>query len=224
MLIIGHPPIEVRLKRNPRAKRLTLRLSRLDGKATLTIPTRISDAKAHDFLAEQEQWLRTQLAKSVNRQSVEIGGTVPFLGQPHMLQAATTKLIRAQDGHITINPTQTGPRLRAFMKTEARNALAPLIHKYAAQISRPINRLTLRDTRSRWGSCSVEGNLMFSWRLVMAPPEVLDYVAAHEVAHLAEMNHSSDFWAVVQLLMPDYKTHRHWLREHGAGLHAIDFS
>lgn len=224
MLIIGHPPIEVRLKRNPRAKRLTLRLSRLDGKATLTIPTRISEAKAHDFLAEQEQWLRTQLAKSVDRKTVEIGNTVPFRGQPHRLQTSTTKLIRAQNGHIAIGPTQTGPRLRAFMKTEARNALAPLTQKYAAQINRPVNRLTLRDTRSRWGSCSVEGNLMFSWRLIMAPPEVLDYVAAHEVAHLAEMNHAPAFWAVVQTLMPDYKTHRHWLREHGASLHALDFS
>jgi predicted metal-dependent hydrolase len=114
--------------------------------------------------------------------------------------------------------------LRAFLKIEARNALVPAAEAFAAQLSKPIGRISLRDTRSRWGSCSGAGNLMFSWRLVMAPPAVLHYVAAHEVAHLQEMNHSQVFWDVVARLMPDYRIHRAWLKKHGAKLHRVDFS
>ncbi len=88
-------------------------------------------------------------------------------------------------------------RVQAWLKTRARDRLAAASDHYAAQLGRPYTRLTLRDTRSRWGSCSAQGGLMYSWRLIMAPPDVLDYVAAHEVAHLAEMNHSPAFWAVV---------------------------
>jgi predicted metal-dependent hydrolase len=94
---------------------------------------------------------------------------------------------------------------------------------YAAKIGRRVTRVTLRDTRSRWGSCTAEGALMYSWRLIMAPPEVLRYVAAHEVAHLVEMNHSNRFWAVVEGLYPGWQTQRAWLRSHGGALHGLRF-
>ena len=221
MFIVGTPPIPVRLRRNPRARRLTLRLSRLDGQATLTVPARVSDAKALAFVQAQEGWLRKQIAAAPERQETALGGTLLFRGEPH--EIIPGKRVRCVDGQITA-PDNPGPRLQAFLRVEARNAIAPLVDEYAARVRRPVNRLTLRDTRSRWGSCSGEGNLMFSWRLVMAPPIVLEYVVAHEVAHLVEMNHSDAFWQVVADLMPDYKLHRGWLREHGAKLHAVDFT
>ena len=87
------------------------------------------------------------------------------------------------------------------------------------EIGRPPARISMRDTRSRWGSCSRAGNLNFSWRLVMAPENVLDYVVAHEVAHLRELNHSARFWTLVDTLCPDVKDARWWLRTHGAALH-----
>ncbi len=106
----------------------------------------------------------------------------------------------------------------------ARDRLVAACDGHAARLGRGYRSLTLRDTRSRWGSCSAAGGLMFSWRLILAPPEILDYVAAHEVAHLAEMNHSPAFWRVVAGLCPDYARHRAWLRKHGQTLHAYDFS
>src|SRR5690606_4279045 len=112
----------------------------------------------------------------------------------------------------------------AFLKTVARDRLATASDRYAVALGRPYGRLTLRDTRSRWGSCSAAGDLMYSWRLVMAPAEVLDYVAAHEVAHLAEMNHSPAFWDVVARLCPDYRRHRTWLRANGGALHRVRFT
>ena len=94
---------------------------------------------------------------------------------------------------------------------------------HAARLGRRFGRVTLRDTRGRWGSCSAAGDLMFSWRLILAPDAVLDYVAAHEVAHLAEMNHSPRFWATLAGLTPEYAAPRDWLRRNGAGLMAYDF-
>lgn len=222
-VFIGTPPIEVRLKRNPRAKRFTLRLSRTDGKATLTLPTRASLREAEGFAHRQEGWLRTQLSALPERSVLLDGGRLPFRGVDLEIATTTGKSIRVEGDKILVGGKHSGARLQAFIKTEARNALFPAVEKYAAKINRPFNRITLRDTRSRWGSCSAEGNLMFSWRLVMAPPIVLDYVAAHEVAHLAEMNHSAAFWDVVQTLMPDYQNHRNWLNEYGAKLHAVNF-
>lgn len=211
------------MKRNSRAKRFTLRLSRTDGKATLTLPTRASIKEAEHFAIRQEGWLRAQISKLPERAELLHGGRLPFRGNNLEVTTITGKSIRVEGDKILVGGKHSGARLQAFVKTEARNALYPAVEKYAAQIGRPFNRISLRDTRSRWGSCSAEGNLMFSWRLVMAPPVVLDYVAAHEVAHLAEMNHSTAFWDVVETLMPDYQNHRNWLREHGSKLHAVDF-
>jgi predicted metal-dependent hydrolase len=90
-------------------------------------------------------------------------------------------------------------------------------------VGRSYTSLALRDTRSRWGSCSPDGRLMYSWRLIMAPPQVLDYVAAHEVAHLVELNHSPAYWRVVTGICPDWKRHRDWLRTHGSSLHRLRF-
>ncbi len=222
-IFIGSPPIEVRIKRNPRAKRFTLRLSRTDGKATLTLPTRASIREAEGFATRQEGWLRAQISKLPDRAVLLDGGRLPFRGEHLEITATTGRSIRVEGDKIFVGGKHSGARLQAFIKTEARNALVPAVEKYAARLNQPFKRITLRDTRSRWGSCSAEGNLMFSWRLVMAPPIVLEYVAAHEVAHLVEMNHATAFWDVVETLMPDYQNHRNWLREHGAKLHAVNF-
>ncbi len=111
----------------------------------------------------------------------------------------------------------------AFLKLRARDRLAAACDGFAASLGTHYRAIALRDTRSRWGSCTSEGNLMYSWRLVMAPPDVLDYVAAHEVAHRLEMNHSDRFWAHVERVCPDHKSHRRWLREEGTKLHAWRF-
>lgn len=113
--------------------------------------------------------------------------------------------------------------MQAALKCLARDRLAEATDRHAASIGRQVRRITLRDTRSRWGSCTSEGNLMFSWRLILAPPEVLDYVAAHEVAHLVHMDHSRAFWAQVERLFPPHEPARAWLKREGTGLHRWRF-
>ncbi len=229
LILEGNPPIEVVLRRSARARRLSLRISRLDGRATLTLPQRVPEHEGMAFVRDREDWLRGHLARMTPERPVTIGAVVPYLGADLPLRAAEVKRATLRDGALLVpyapatGPEVTGKRVAAFLKLRARDALAEASDRYAAALGKPYGKLTLRDTRSRWGSCSSAGDLMYSWRLIMAPPEVLNYVAAHEVAHLAHMDHSPRFWATVERLYPDHKATRGWLRAHGGALHRVRF-
>jgi len=154
------------------------------------------------------------------------GATLPVDGEPVRLRLLPDgpRTVRLREGELVLKAgSPAGPRLSAWMKLRLRDRLAPLAHEAAGTLGRRIAALSFRDTRSRWGSCSSAGRISLSWRLAMAPRAVQDYVALHEVAHLAEMNHSHRFWAVMARLMPDYEAHRGWLREEGRKLHAYRF-
>ena len=224
-LSIGNPPIAIELRRSTRARRLSLRVSKLDGRVSLTMPERGKVEEALAFLDEREGWLRKHLADVAPAQAVVIGGTIPLFGQEVPISAGSGRRAEFRGGEILVPPPtdKVAARIKALLKLHARDALAEASDRYAAQLGQRYERLSLRDTRSRWGSCSSAGVLMYSWRLVMAPPDVLDYVAAHEVAHLVEMNHSPAFWQIVAGLMPDYQVHRNWLRENGDRLHRVQF-
>ena len=155
-----------------------------------------------------------------------MGGTVPIEGVQSAIRPGTGRTPRLVDGVLLVpgDAARAGARVAAYLKVLARARLQEACDRHAAALGRRYSGLTLRDTKSRWGSCSADGGLMFSWRLVMAPSAVLDYVAAHEVAHLAEMNHSARFWAEVARLMPEYASPRAWLKRHGQELHSVMFT
>jgi hypothetical protein len=221
----GDPPVEVVLRRSARAKRYSLRVSRSDGRVSLSLPLWAPESEALEFLRDREGWLRRHLDRAPEMRAARIGAVVPVLGQGHMVVAGTGRTARIEEGTITVPPgAREGVRIKALLKTRAHAELAAAVARHAERLGRVPGRLSLRDPRTRWGSCSSKGDLMFSWRLVMAPHPVLDYVAAHEVAHLAEMNHSDRFWAVCARLCPDYDTHRRWLKREGAALLAWDFA
>lgn len=225
LILDGNPPVEVVLRRSARARRLSLRISQLDGRATLTLPRRVSEREGYAFLRDREDWLRKHLAGLEPEQQVALGGTVPYRGADLRLVAGPVKRAKLVEDTLVLpdDPAMAGKRVAAFLKLRARDALAEASDRYAAALGKPYGRITLRDTRSRWGSCSSAGDLMYSWRLVMAPPQVLDYVAAHEVAHLQHMDHSDRFWGAVDRLFPDHKACRAWLRTHGNRLHRVRF-
>ncbi|EAR52364.1 zinc metallopeptidase-like protein [Oceanicola granulosus HTCC2516] len=222
---LGNPPIDINLRRSARARRLSLRVSRLDGRVTLTLPRGVSEREGLKFARAREEWLRGHLAGIGAGRVARLGGSVPFEGRELPVRAGAVRGSRLEDGVLWLpdQPERAGARIGAFLKTAARDRLAARSDHHAAALGRTYGRITLRDTRSRWGSCSSTGDLMYSWRLVMAPPEVLDYVAAHEVAHLVEMNHSPAFWAVVARLLPDHAAARAWLRDNGSALHQVRF-
>ncbi len=222
----GAPEVELLLRPSARARRLSLRVSRLDGRVTLSVPTGTPRREALKFAQERADWVRGHLADLPTDLRPQIGTPLPFLGQTLTLQPGPGRTIKQDGNTLRLPPAareDPGPRLMAFLKHQARTHLVQASHHYAAQIGKNIGKITLRDTRSRWGSCSSDGNLMFSWRLIMAPPEVLHYVAAHEVAHLVHMDHSRAFWAQVEQIFPNYRPPRQWLRDHGATLHRYRF-
>lgn len=221
----GSPPVEIVLKRSARARRFSLRVSRLDGRVTLSLPARAREAEAMDFARAQEGWLRETLAGMPVRAGVGIGSVLPVEGRMLRLTQGAGRAVRVEGETLLIpgDPAQAGVRTGAFLKALARERLVAASDRYAGMVGRRVERVTLRDTRSRWGSCAADGALMYSWRLIMAPPAVLDYVAAHEVAHMVEMNHSDRFWAVVERLYPGWQVQRKWLHTHGQALHSHRF-
>ncbi len=225
LILDGNPPVEVALRRSARARRLSLRISQLDGRATLTLPRRVSEREGYAFLREREAWLRKHLARIEPEHPIVLGGTVSFRGTDLHLRPGAVKRAKLDADTLILPDDQAmaGKRVAAFLKLRARDALAEASDRYANALGKPYGRITLRDTRSRWGSCSSAGDLMYSWRLIMAPPDVLDYVAAHEVAHLQHMDHSDRFWGVVDRLFPNHKACRAWLRSHGSSLHRVRF-
>jgi predicted metal-dependent hydrolase len=226
VVLPGDPPIELVVNNSGRARRLSLRVSQLDGRVTLTLPRGMRRQDAIAFAREKEGWLRQHLARRPDDIRPKPGGSLPFEGILHLLVAGPVRAPRLGLGVIELPQSgveKSAARLAAFLRHKARDRLSEATERHADRLGRAPAGLTLRDTRSRWGSCSPEGRLMFSWRLIMAPPEVLDYVAAHEVAHLAHMNHSPAFWAEVAGLFPGYQVPRHWLKKHGASLHRYRF-
>jgi hypothetical protein len=223
----GSPPVEVHLRRSARARRFSLRVSRLDGRVTLSMPLRAREGEALAFLRGHEGWLRETLqalpGSAVER--VGIGTALPVEGRVLLLSSGSGRAVRAEGDRLLVpgDPSTAGARVAAWLKVLARDRLADASARYAAQVGRPHGALALRDTRSRWGSCSPDGRLMYSWRLILAPPAVLDYVCAHEVAHLVEMNHSPAYWAVVARICPGWQAHRAWLRTEGQALHRFRF-
>ena len=222
---LGNPPIDITLKHSARARRMSLRVSRLDGMVSLTLPKRTPQREALAFLQDREDWLRKHLASVSPTQIPRFGATFPFMGRIVTLHPADIKRPMIEEDALILpqGDDRLAARLKAFLKAQARDHLAAACDRHSVALGRPYGKLTLRDTRSRWGSCTTAGDLMFSWRLIMAPPEILDYVAAHEVAHLAEMNHSPAYWAVCARLYPGHKTARRWLRTEGNALHSWQF-
>ncbi len=221
----GAPEITVALRRSARARRYSLRISQLDGKVTLTLPVRAPLNEGLAFLHDRESWILAHLRARPEAVVVGHGATIPVEGRAMPVRAAGGRHPRIEGGQLLVpgDPAAAGRRVRAFLKQVARDRLAAASDRHAAALGREYRGLTLRDTRSRWGSCSAAGNLMYSWRLVMAPAAVLDYVAAHEVAHLEQMNHSPAFWALVARLCPGHDGPRAWLRRDGVTLHRYRF-
>jgi len=223
-LYLSDPQAEVRLRVNPRARRITLRVSSVDGAITLTMPPRLPLAEAEAFLARQAEWLRSRLAAAPTIIKPMAEGALPFQGETLPLITHSKARALFAPGALYVPTSNPGPALARLLKARARVALVAASDHYAAALGRSYGKMSLRDPRGRWGSCSARGDLMYAWRLIMAPPNVLNYVAAHEIAHLAEMNHSTAFWDVVARLMPDYEAPRLWLRQQGSALHRYNFS
>ena len=183
-------------------------------------------ATARAFVARQQDWIATRLSAIPRPIPFRPGERVPIRGVPHLIvgtgpgRGAALGLTEGGPVLAVAGDADAIPgRIRRFLVTEAGRDLRGAVNLYTNWLATPARRITVRDTKSRWGSCSSSGTLNFSWRLILAPPFVLDYLAAHEVAHLRELNHSDRFWSLLRDLCPETDAAERWLKRHGAELH-----
>ncbi len=197
----------------------------------MTVPPGIPDREIEGFLNRHQDWLEKRVAGVPDRPEVRAGIKVPVMGKPHLVVHDPEKRGAAF--------TRSGPKgpeivvggesrfikrkIGAFLKSRAKAEIEPLVAKHSAAIGKKVKKITYRDTSSRWGSCSSDGKLSFCWRIAMAPKPIIDYLVAHEVAHLREMNHGPQFWEVCQELCPRTDEAKAWLKKNGRALQAIGF-
>ncbi|HTZ03135.1 MAG TPA: SprT family zinc-dependent metalloprotease [Xanthobacteraceae bacterium] len=218
----------VQLRRHRQARRYTLRIQAATRDVILTIPLRGSLKEAHAFAQKHSAWIAARLDRLPAAAPFADGVVMPLRGEPHRIAHR-----RGARGTVWTEIAPTGERLLCvagqaahisrrvgdFLRREAKRDLEAASRHYARELGLGIRRVSVRDQSSRWGSCSTTGLLSFSWRLVLAPRHVLDYLAAHEVAHMVEMNHSAKFWRVVERICPGHGMAKAWLDAYGADLH-----
>jgi predicted metal-dependent hydrolase len=214
--------VVVRTKRNRRARRMTLRIDAANDCAVLVLPSRASLSEGIDFARSKAPWVKEKLESLPPRMPFAPGATIRVKGQLLTIRYDSRVGAHAKrDGDILRvggDPDLVRDRIVHWLRERARCAITRRVEERAAQINKRFRRITLRDSRTRWGSCSARGNLSFSWRLILAPVEVMDYVVSHEVAHLAEMNHGPRFWRLVDELAPRSMRARDWLSHYGTAL------
>jgi predicted metal-dependent hydrolase len=218
-----HP---VELRRHARATRYTLRVQATNRAITLTMPMRGSVREAKAFAERNGGWIAARLKRLPQAIPFADGLELPLRGTPHRIvhRPGARGTVWTETGDMPLlivagDRAHLARRVRDFLKREAKRDLDAASRRYAAQLGVAIKRISIRDQSSRWGSCTAAGVLSYSWRLILSPPHVLDYLAAHEVAHLVEMNHSRRFWRLVERICPDWERAKAWLNTQGTALH-----
>lgn len=213
------------IKRSPRARRMALRLDPKERVFHLVLPPGVPIKKAKEFAREHKEWMLEQLMELPEPVPFVHGAVIPVFGKNRTLSIHKKKSFKTTDFILKYNelivltnlddPT---PRIRRYLMKLAKEEISRLAHKKAGDVRKKIASIHVRDTKSRWGSCSEDGNLSFSWRLIFAPYEALDYVVAHEVAHLKHLDHSKNFWRVCRALSDDFLEGHYWMSHHGNDL------
>ena len=221
--------VPIRMHIDKRARRVSVRIDPMAREAVATAPAARHALEAISFASERVEWIAERLGALPPPVVFKPGAYIPLRGVIHRLKHAETGRTVKIDRNSGPTPILLipGPRenfrdkTRGFLRAAARLDFAERVAIHAETLKVTPRSISIKDMRSRWGSCSSEGRLNFTWRLVCAPPFALDYVAAHEVAHLKEMNHSARFWKQVERCFPDWREARTWLHERGSHLHAI---
>ena len=221
--------IVARLSVNPRARRLSIRIDARAGEAVLIAPSERKLVDVVAFARTKASWMRERLAERPHGTPIEPGAVIDLFGQPVRLVAVggagAARLTHDQDGAVITSGGEGeafARRVENLFKRVARETLQTRTDVHLRTLDQRPVKMSIADPKSRWGSCSPHNrSIRYSWRVVMAPPAVIDYLAAHEVAHLVHADHSPAYWSVVHRLVGDHRPFRKWLRDHGPALHAV---
>lgn len=231
MHLVAERNLPLKIVENDRARRLTLRIEAGGKGIRVTVPPGIPTREVDRFIARHQGWLETRLARLPDRPQVRPGIRIPLRGVPHLIVHDP-----GRRGTVSVGEENGEPalfvhgdrrflprRVADFLKREAKADITVLVRKHTDAVGRKARAVRFKDTSSRWGSCTSEGTLSFSWRIMMAPRTVIDYLVAHEVAHLKEMNHGPRFWTLCRELCPRTDEAKAWLKRNGGALQAIEF-
>ena len=226
-MALGEEVLDVVFRRHAQARRLVLRLNSTGTGVQVTVPNGVSRARALEFTERSRAWIEERVKKRGGLIQLAPGHVIPFRGVSHDIRH-----VESRRGVVSVDPVRSvidvpgdtahvKRRLLDFLKAEAREELTSASEYYAVRMGVHYRRISIRDQRSRWGSCTAAGDLSYSWRLILAPDFVLDYVAAHEVAHLRHLDHSPRFWRLVLTHCQDAARAKNWLRAHGQEVHRV---
>ncbi len=224
-MIIDGRVVPIRVRINRRAKRYIMRIDQISGEVQLTSPSKRAIPEALDFAQHEANWIAHRLAVRVESVKFVPDAVIPVRGTPTTLHHTpeARRGVWLDDTEKRLHVSGDRPfverRVSDWLRQQAKSDLRAAVQIYAKSLNVEMPPVTIRDPSSRWGSCSPSGNLSFSWRLILADPSVLTYVAAHETAHLKHLDHSKAFWATVEGLMDDYKTPDRWLQKEGQNLY-----
>jgi len=222
MLLLPSGETPIHWRRSRQARRISLRIDTRAGAVVVTLPTRAVREAGLDLLRTHSDWVAGKLAALPGRIAFEAGESIGLHGVPHVIRSMpeARRGVWTETGEIRVSGEQAflARRVLDFMRVEARTTLGACARRIAETSGLHPRRLVIKDTSSRWGSCSSDAVVMFSWRLVMAPPEIQHYVVAHELAHLRHLDHSRNFWEQVAKLTPHRARAEAWLRLHGPAL------
>lgn len=225
--VVGDQVLDVLFRRHANARRLVLRLNAEGTAVLVTVPRGASRAQALAFTERSRTWIEQHMQKRGRNIPLQPGSLIPFRGADHEIRHLPIRRGTvmadpvAQVIHVPGDLPHVPRRLADWLKTVARGELTAASRRYCAIMGVSFRRLSIRDQSSRWGSCSAAGDLSYSWRLILAPPFVLDYVAAHEVAHLKHLDHSRNFWRLVLTHCPEAARAKKWLKVHGQTVHRV---
>lgn len=218
-------PSFVKVRKSKRARRMALRLDSKERLFHLVVPPGMSLKRAHAFVEQHELWMKEKLRDLPQPVKFEDGAVIPVFGRNRTIRIIRRKTLKTTDiilKHneilVLTNSEDPSPRIKRFLIKLAKEKLTELAQEKAKLIHKKIKDVNVRDTKSRWGSCSDEANLSFSWRLILAPMVAFDYVVAHEVAHLKHMDHSNNFWKLCRTLADDFLEGHYWMEHHGNDL------
>jgi predicted metal-dependent hydrolase len=223
----GDVSVRVVLRRHPTARRINLRVRRRNGEVVMTLPNGAEVARARDFAESCFDWIAARLSLLPRPVALVPGSLITLRGEPCLIHAgkagSAVRQRRMADGSLRLyaDPASSAADVRAYIERAAMADLRRSVASYARRLGVTARSIELKDTSSRWGSCSSEGDLCFSWRLALAPHFVLDYLAAHEVGHLRDMSHSAGYWRMVQEVCPHTDAAEDWLRDNDTALYSI---
>jgi len=228
ILFLEKPQIKVAIRKVRNSKRLSLRVSAINESVTLTAPVNTSHDVLLRFLENKENWLKENLLKISDKTiHVDVGAVIPIFGTKKHIEICSESLdviIIGNSIRIPTTASKPGLAIENYLKKLAKEEITDVANYYCGKLGVSYSSIKLRNTRSRWGSCSSNSNLMFSWRIIMAPRNIIRYLVAHEVTHLKHFNHSKEFWFEVRSIFGPYENERNWLRTEGTNLHFYKFN